>query len=343
MPATRKPSSCPWQAWPAALRTKSWRNSASPRPGGKTLLSQLVDADGDFRYDLLVFQAPFAPSQVREFTLSTCKREKYKREDFRVFGRFVRERHDDFAWENDKVAFRTYGPGLETWVKEPLTSSTIDAWSKGTTRLTINDWYMVDDYHKDHGEGGDFYSAGASRGCGGSGLVAGGKLRVSRNFRESRVIASGPIRLVFELSYPLWQDGFAATEKKRVTLDAGSRFNRFDSVFEGKDAAAAQPAAGIRIAKGAASRVERERGFVRTWEIQSNYGDGGWLGCAVVADPRPGQRRGGTGRQPRGHPEASGLDGHLVRRHRLVPRRHSRQPRPGTSTSRRSRSASRHR
>ena len=31
----------------------------------------------------------------------------------------------------------------------------------------INDWYMTDDYHRDNGEGGDLYSVGKSRGCGG--------------------------------------------------------------------------------------------------------------------------------------------------------------------------------
>ena len=30
----------------------------------------------------------------------------------------------------------------------------------------LNDWYLVDDYHRDHGEGGDFYPAGKTRGCG---------------------------------------------------------------------------------------------------------------------------------------------------------------------------------
>ena len=32
-----------------------------------------------------------------------------------VYGRFVRERHDDFTWENDLVAHRMYGTDLETW------------------------------------------------------------------------------------------------------------------------------------------------------------------------------------------------------------------------------------
>jgi hypothetical protein len=252
---------------------------------GQPLLSQLVDADGDGRLESLVFQASFAAGESREFTLATCRREKPKREDYRVYGRFVRERQDDFAWENDRIAFRVYGAALETFVKEPLTSSGVDAWSKGTRRLVINDWYLVDDYHKDHGEGGDFYPAGRTRGCGGSGLIAEGKLRTAHNFRGTRVLASGPIRLVFELSYPVWDEGFAASETKRVTLDAGSHFNRFDSVFGGVAAGTAQPAAGVRIAKGATSRVERERGFVRTWEFQDRYGDGGWLGCAIVADP----------------------------------------------------------
>ena len=49
-----------------------------------------------------------------------------KKEQYKAFGRFVRERFDDFTWENDKVAHRTYGKALETWKGEPLTSSTID-------------------------------------------------------------------------------------------------------------------------------------------------------------------------------------------------------------------------
>ena len=81
----------------------------------------------------------------------------------------MRERRDDFAWENDRTAHRMYGKALETWAQEPLTSSSVDVWFKRTRRLVINDWYMVDDYHRDNGEGADMYSAGKSRGCGGNG------------------------------------------------------------------------------------------------------------------------------------------------------------------------------
>jgi pectinesterase len=64
---------------------------------------------------------------------------------------------------------------------------------------------MVDDYHRDHGEGADLYSAGKSRGCGGNGVWDGGRLYPSANFTGTRVLANGPLRVMFELTYPAWQ------------------------------------------------------------------------------------------------------------------------------------------
>jgi pectinesterase len=253
---------------------------------GHEVLSQAVDEDGDGTFDRLVFQADFAPGETREFRLERAEPEKPGIGDYRVYGRFVRERHDDFAWENDRVAFRLYGQALETFEKEPLTSSAVDAWSKRTRRLVLNDWYLVDDYHRDHGDGGDFYPAGKSRGCGGSGLVVDGSLAVSKNFRSSRVLAAGPIRLVFEVVYPEWaRPGLEATEVKRITLDAGSHFNRFESRYTLEGADPITWAAGIRLAKGVVPHIDRERGIVRTWEHQGQYGEDGWLGCGVVVDP----------------------------------------------------------
>ncbi|MGE5125138.1 MAG: DUF4861 family protein [Betaproteobacteria bacterium] len=253
---------------------------------GHEILGQAVDEDGDGTLDRLVFQADFAARETREFRLERAEPRKARLADYRVYGRFVREREDDFAWEHDRVAFRVYGQALETFVKEPLTSSAVDAWSKRTSRLVLNDWYLVDDYHHDHGEGGDFYTAGRSRGCGGSGLVVDGSLAVSRNFRSSRVLAAGPIRLVFEVAYPEWEKpGLKASEVKRVTLDAGSQLNRFESLYETEGEGPITWAAGIRKAKGVVPRIDRERGIVRTWEHQDHYGEDGWLGCGLLIDP----------------------------------------------------------
>jgi hypothetical protein len=262
------------------------RLAVEDRRTGHELLVQAVDQDGDGAADLVVFQADFAPRETREFIVSLAEARKARAEDYRVYARFVRERQDDFAWENDRVAFRMYGQALETFEKEPLTSSAVDAWTKRTPRLVLNDWYLVDDYHRDHGEGGDFYPAGRTRGCGGSGLVVDGAVAVSRNFRSSRVLASGPLRVVFELTYPEWEaPGLKALEVKRVTLDAGSHFNRFESFYTLDGQGPVTWAAGIRKPEGTLPRVDRERGTVRTWEHLTRYGENGWLGCAVVVDP----------------------------------------------------------
>jgi len=258
-------------------------------PSGRELPAQALDLDDDLQAEMVVFQADFAPHQSRTFRLEKTEERAPQKEDFRVYGRFVRERHDDFAWENDRVAFRVYGEALETWEREPLTSSAVDAWCKRTTRLILNDWYMVDDYHHDHGEGGDFYPAGRSRGCGGSGLWREGTLVVSKNFRASRVLAAGPIRLVFELDYPLWEDGeLGVVETKRVTLDAGSHLNRFESRYTSRGETPTNWvwAAGTKIEKSALIRSDGKRGLLRSYEPLDRYGDNGWLGCGVLADPR---------------------------------------------------------
>jgi hypothetical protein len=57
---------------------------------GAELLSQLVDMDGDAVADDLVFQDDFAPRASKTFTVRTGVRRQPAREDYRVYGRFVR-------------------------------------------------------------------------------------------------------------------------------------------------------------------------------------------------------------------------------------------------------------
>ncbi|MEI9947421.1 MAG: DUF4861 family protein [Pseudomonadota bacterium] len=252
---------------------------------GRAVLSQLVDMTGDDEPDELVFQADFAPGEAKHFNLRLGQRRPAAPTEYKAYGRFVRERHDDFVWENDLVAHRMYGPDLETWAKDPLVSSGIDAWAKRTTKLVVNEWYMTDDYHQDSGQGADFYGVGKSRGCGGLGIWAGGKLYSSRNFTRSRVLANGPIRLVFELSYAPWDvPGVAhVAETKRVILDAGTPFNRFESTFSGAKGALS---VGVGIAKhpGGALQIDAAARSLRVWEpVKDSKGiASGNLGCAIV-------------------------------------------------------------
>jgi hypothetical protein len=267
----------------AALEVDDLRRVHVRTPGGDEVLAQAVDENDDGRFDQLVFQADLEPGQTRTFTLATGERQVYTRDQFRAYGRFVRERRDDFAWENDRTAHRMYGAALETWAQEPLTSSAVDVWLKRTSRLVINDWYMVDDYHRDHGEGADVYSAGRSRGCGGSGIWESGRLYTSANFRDSRVLATGPIRVMFELTYVAWDvAGRPVSEVKRITLDAGHSLSRFESHYTAAAGAPLQHAAGIKLHPQGSKAFSKADGILRTWEPVK---DNGAFGCGVVVDP----------------------------------------------------------
>jgi hypothetical protein len=254
---------------------------------GKEVLAQAVDTDYDdfHRPDTLIFQSDFGPNETKTFTLSAGAKREYSKEDFRAYGRFVRERFDDFAWENDRIAHRTYGKALITWKGEPLTSSAIDIWSKRTTKLVINDWYMVDNYHADHGEGVDAYSAGPTRGCGGSGIWANGQLYIPTNFVDSRVLTNGPIRVMFELVYePFDVNGVKVAQVLRVSLDAGSQLNRFRVTYQavgGSESLAL--AVGFKKVKEEQKEFNQARGWLTIWEpVEKNLG---MQGLAVVVDP----------------------------------------------------------
>lgn len=255
---------------------------------GKEVLSQAVDTDYDeyHKPDVLLFQADFQPNETKTFTVVGGAKREYSREDFRAYGRFVRERFDDFAWENDLIAHRTYGKALMSWKGEPLTSSAIDIWSKRTSKLVINDWYMVDNYHVDHGDGVDAYSAGPTRGCGGNGIWSKGQLYIPTNFVDSRVLTNGPIRVMFELVYePFDVNGVKVSQVLRVSLDAGSQLNHFRALHQapaGSDAWAV--AVGLKKVKDAQKHLNAERGWFTVWEpVEKKLG---MQGLAIVVDPR---------------------------------------------------------
>ena len=272
----------------AALGEKDLMKLHVRDSAGNAVLSQAVDTDYDplHKPDILIFQADFAPNETKTFTITAGPKREYSKEDFRAYGRFVRERFDDFAWENDRIAHRTYGKALRTWKGDPLTSSAIDIWSKRTTRLIINDWYMVDNYHADHGDGVDAYSAGPTRGCGGNGLWSNGQLFIPTNFVDSRVLANGPIRVLFELDYePFPVNGVNVSQTLRVSLDAGSQLNHFRASYQvpaGNDAL--MLAVGLKKVKDAQKELNVAGGWFTVWEpVEKNFG---MQGLAVVVDPK---------------------------------------------------------
>jgi pectinesterase len=197
---------------------------------GREIASQVVDDDGDGTADALIFQGDFGDKEARHFTIeAAAPTRKYEPK--------VAVRHDeprdDIAWESDRVGFRIYGEGLKK-TPSAMSSAGIDVWNKKTRALILEKWYGTghDSYHVDTGEGADFYDVGETLGNGG---VAGWKndtLWRPDNFKQWRVIASGPIRVVFELKYdPFNVAGTPVSEIKRIAIDAGSNLYKATSIF----------------------------------------------------------------------------------------------------------------
>jgi formylmethanofuran dehydrogenase subunit D len=271
----------------AALGEKDLNKIHVSDSSGKEVLCQAVDTDYDELHqpDVVIFQADFAANQTKSFVVRAGKKQEYTKDDFKAYGRFVRERFDDFAWENNLIAHRTYGKALITWKGEPLTSSAIDIWTKRTSRLVINDWYMVDNYHADAGEGMDNYSAGPSRGVGASGIWSNNQLYVAQNFVDSRVLTNGPIRVMFELVYePFEVNGTKVSQVLRISLDAGSQLDHFETFYKSQTNEALSVAIGIKKFKDEQKEISPERGWIAIWEPSEK--NQGMQGVAAIFDAR---------------------------------------------------------
>ena len=212
------------------------------------LTTQLIDVDQDGKMDQLIFQPQLAPSSQKTFHL---KEQPDKPEAVEYcFSRIVPTRIDDYTWENDKVAFRTYGPRAQALVEEGkeggIISSGIDCWLKKVSYPVINKWYKASEeegisYHEDHGEGLDNYHVGISRGAGGLAIKgADDQYFVSKNFTAHKTLATGPLRTLFQLDYADWQGPQGMIkEQKTISLDYGNNLMKIEVSIQGTDHIAA--------------------------------------------------------------------------------------------------------
>lgn len=204
---------------------------------GNLVIIQLIDFNLDGSPDEMLFQASVPAKSKVSYTLFADSNLKTPKSSNTTYARFVPERIDDFTWENDRVAFRTYGPEAQRLVEEGkeggTLSSGIDLWLKKVNYSIIDSWYAKNVatpgyYHIEHGEGYDPYHVGKSRGTGGTGIWENDSLYISKNYTKYRVLATGPLRTVFELDYAPWSK-YGVTETKKISLDLGSNFSKFEN------------------------------------------------------------------------------------------------------------------
>ena len=206
-------------------------------------ISQCVDENGDGVSDVLLFQPKIKASSSKKYELVLNNDSKTKEPIAYCYSRFVPERTDDYAWENNKVAFRTYGPVAQKMVEDKVKGGTltsgIDAWLKRVEYPILNKWYEkyttgTGTYHKDTGEGLDNFHVGDSRGIGGVAVKIDTTYYFSKNFVSWKTITTGPIRTSFVLNYADWDAaGNKITELKHISLDYGSFLSRFEIEVSG--------------------------------------------------------------------------------------------------------------
>lgn len=170
-----------------------------------------------------------------------------------VFGRQYPERLDDIAWENDRAAYRAYGPALQ---KTGEKAYGYDVFTKSTENLVVEDRYALEldsaswaqihalqkagkkkeanelinkiSYHVNHGNGMDCYAVGPTLGGGTSALMPDSSIVYPYCYKEYEILDNGPLRFTVKLTFnPLIiKNDSNVIETRIIQLDKGSQLNK---------------------------------------------------------------------------------------------------------------------
>ena len=166
-------------------------------------------------------------------------------------GALYKIRKDDIAWENDRCAYRVYGPALQ---KTGERSFGTDIWVKNTPDTVVYERYVKDmngnikgdkmdakvrdiltSFHLDHGNGLDPYRVGATLGLGAPSLMVGKNQVLPYCYKDYRILDNGPLRFTVELTYnpSTVGDMKNVVEHRIISLDKGSNFNKMTVWYDG--------------------------------------------------------------------------------------------------------------
>lgn len=175
------------------------------------------------------------------------------------YGRMYPERVDDIAWENDRCAYRCYGPALQRTGEDAYG---IDVWLKNTPDLVVESRYYLEDvmkpviaelkktdaaaadslnmltsYHFDQGHGLDCYKVGPTLGCGTPALLSGDSIIFPYCYKDYEILDNGPLRFTVKLVYnPADINGNdSVVENRLLSIDKGTNFNTMTVWYDGLD------------------------------------------------------------------------------------------------------------
>lgn len=281
---------------PAELVTLKWSTLRQKLPalmaesvaifeknGTHPLTSQVIDYDQDGTPEEVVFHADFKAREAKEFIVRQNPGGAQQTTSL-TFAGFMVPR-EDLAWENDRIAFRMYGPAMAKDV-----SNGIDVWTKRVRYPIVKKWYAGEEqepklsYHEDHGEGADYFSVGRTLGVGASSLVKGDSLYQPGVFQKHRIIATGPLVAIFELTYaPVVYEGKTITQVVRISLPAGTNLNKIETTFSSETGKGSVPfAVGVVKRKGTTTLSDKGKGWIALWGLTTEREEVGYLGTALV-------------------------------------------------------------
>lgn len=203
----------------------------------------------------LLIDASVRPGGTADFTVMPGEPKPMK--TF-VCGKQYPERVDDIAWENDRTAYRVYGPALQ---RSGEKAYGIDVWVKNTPDLEVEKRYDTElsnhpkieelkkagktdeafemeqetTYHFDHGYGLDCYKVGPTLGCGTPALMDGAEIVMPYCYKTYKILDNGPLRFTVQLDYNPFNigDDKNVTEHRIISCDKGSNFNKMTVWYDG--------------------------------------------------------------------------------------------------------------
>lgn len=214
----------------------------------------------------LLIDASVRPHGTATYYISIGK--PYQQKYYTV-GALYKIRKDDIAWENDRCAYRVYGPALQ---RSGERSFGTDIWVKNTPDTVVYERYKMDhegnvlgdkidakakaaksesqrkalqaesrevdirtSFHLDHGNGLDPYRVGATLGLGAPGLMVGKEMVLPYCYKTYKILDNGPLRFTVELTYTpsTVGDQQNVVEHRIISLDKGSNFNKMTVWYDG--------------------------------------------------------------------------------------------------------------
>ena len=176
-----------------------------------------------------------------------------------VYGRHYPERLDDITWENDRSAYRAYGPtlqargerayGYDVWVKRvpelvveqryanhlnPDIQAEVNRLRKARKHNEANELFHSVSFHVDHGDGLDCYSVGPTLGCGTTALMQGDNIIYPYCWKEYEIMENGPLRFTVKLTYtPFVVGKDSIVETRIISLAKGMQLNKTTIIYAG--------------------------------------------------------------------------------------------------------------